>query len=124
NLPGSSFWSASRQSRPITKIVVHSTETVGLPGYRNGADCPHITVDLESGLARQHIPLTHGARALEVRGTLEANTGGVVQIEVIGACTPGYPTRYGHYDLVGRFPNDERAQYHLARVIRALHDAT
>lgn len=114
---GRSFWSAGRQTRHPQMIVLHDTETVGFPGYNGGAAAPHFTVDLVTGATRQHIPLSHGARALTLEGTRLANVAGVIQIEIIGAVDPTYPRRYGHYDLPNRFPKDKRAQHHLARLI-------
>lgn len=125
---GMSFWPAGRMIEPARVIVVHSTETVGFPGYRNGADAPHFTIHLPSGQVRQHVPLEWGSRCLAVStgGVTDrtVNITGTIQIEVIGAVTPGYPRTYGHYDLPNRFPTDAAAQAHLARLIRAIHDAT
>lgn len=119
------FYPAGRQARAWSKIVLHSTETTGWPGYRNGADAPHFTIDPRTGQVRQHIPLDYGARALEIRlGNRLNNVAGVIQVEIIGAVTPGYPARYGHYDLVDRLPQDGAALDHLARLLRAISDAT
>lgn len=124
---GMSFWPAGRMTMAPRVIVIHSTETVGFPGYRNGADAPHFTIDLPSGLVRQHVPLEWGSRCLAVStgGVTDrtVNVSGTIQIEVIGAVTPGYPKTFGHYDLPNRFPNDQAAQQHMARLIRAIHDA-
>lgn len=121
---GSTFWSAGPMTRPVDKCGIHSTETQGWPGYHNdrgqaGANAPHVTLDLRTGEARQHVSLDHGARAHEVRATNQANTGGVVQVEFIGAVTPGYPELYGHYDLVNAWPTDARAQFYVARLFAA-----
>lgn len=124
---GRAFWPSDRQTISCRLGVGHSTETTGFPGYNGGAAAPHFTIDLVSGEVRQHVPLNWGSRCLAISAggvrDQTVNITGVVQVEVIGAVTPGYPARYGHYDLPGRFPNDERAQYHLARLIRAIHDA-
>ena len=124
---GQAFWAAGRQSVPPRVIVQHSTETVGFPGYRGGADCPHLTIDLLTGHVRQHIPLNWGARALALSSggitDRTVNITGVVQIEVIGAVTPGYPDRYGHYDLPRRYPTDTTAQRYMARLWAAIHEA-
>ncbi|MDO5534103.1 MAG: peptidoglycan-binding domain-containing protein [Propionibacteriaceae bacterium] len=124
---GQAFWAAGRQTVPPRVIVEHSTETVGYPGYRGGADAPHFTINLWTGHVRQHIPLNWGARALALSSggitDRTVNVTGVIQIEVIGAVTPGYPSRYGHYDLPGRYPSDRAAQGYLARLWRAIHEA-
>ena len=125
---GMSFWPSGRMTQPARVIVIHSTETVGFPGYANGASAPHFTIDLVSGHVRQHVPLEWGSRCLAVStgGVTDrtVNITGTIQIETIGAVTPGYPRTYGHYDLPNRFPNDQKAQEHMARLIRAIHEAT
>lgn len=125
---GMSFWPSGQMIEPARVLVNHSTETVGFPGYNNGAAAPHFTTDLVSGLARQHIPLEWGSRCLAVStgGVTDrtVNITGTIQIEVIGAVTPGYPRTFGHYDLPNRFPSDRRAQEHLARLWRAIWEAT
>lgn len=125
---GMSFWPSGRMTTGPRLIVLHSTETVGFPGYNNGAAAPHFTIDLVTGETRQHVPLNWGSRCLAVStgGVTDrtVNISGTIQIETIGAVTPGYPRTYGHYDLVHAFPTDTRAQAHLARLLRAIHDAT
>ena len=125
---GMSFWPAGSMIEPARVVVNHSTETVGFPGYRNGADAPHLTIDFVSGLVRQHIPLNWGSRCLAVStgGVTDrtVNISGTIQVEGIGAVTPGYPRTFGHYDLPNRFPNDRRAQEHLARLWRAIFEMT
>ncbi|MFK5691267.1 hypothetical protein ACI3EY_16540 [Ornithinimicrobium sp. LYQ92] len=125
---GRDFWPSDLQNTGFRLGVGHSTETTGFPGYNGGAAAPHFTIDLVSGEVRQHVPLNWGSRCLAISAggitDRTVNITGVVQVEVIGAVTPGYPARYGHYDLPGKFPTDTKAQYHLARLVRAIHDAT
>ena len=125
---GMSFWAAGRMIEPARVVVNHSTETVGFPGYGNGASAPHFTIDLLSGIVQQHIPLDWGSRCLAVStgGVTDrtVNITGTIQIEVIGAVTPGYPKTFGHYDLPNKFPNDRVAQRHLARLWEAIWEAT
>ncbi|MDQ3275288.1 MAG: peptidoglycan-binding protein [Actinomycetota bacterium] len=121
---GLSFWAAGRQTRPFSKIVLHSTETVGFPGYADGAAAPHFTISMRTGQTRQHVPLSYGSRALTLAGTRLANVAGVIQIEIIGAVTPGYPDKHGHYDLPRAFPTDPDAQHYLARLLAAIHVET
>lgn len=125
---GQSFWPSGRMTTGPRLIVLHSTETTGFPGYGNGAAAPHFTIDLVTGHTRQHIPLDWGSRCLAVStgGVTDrtVNITGTIQIETIGAVTPGYPATHGHYDLVHTYPTDSRAQAHLARLLRAIHDAT
>lgn len=121
---GLDYWSAGGQVRPMSKIVLHSTETTGFPGYADGAAAPHFTVSMKTGQTRQHVPLSRGGRALTLAGTRLANVAGVVQIEILGAVTPGYPAKYGHYDLPNAFPRDANAQRYLARLLAAIHVET
>jgi hypothetical protein len=73
------------------KLVLHTTETVGLPGYNNGAHAPHITIDTLARKVWQHVLLD--ARCGALRGsTAVFNDTGVrtvmnevaVQVEIIG----------------------------------------
>jgi hypothetical protein len=125
---GLDFFPSTRHTTVPRLIVLHSTETTGFPGYNSGAAAPHFTIDLRSGEVRQHVPLSWGSRCLAVSagGVRDAtvNTSGVIQIETIGAVTPGYPAKHGHYDLVNTFPDDKVAHAHLARLLRAIHDET
>lgn len=125
---GRSFFGASPMTTKNRLIVLHSTETTGFPGYNGGAANPHFTIDLRTGEVRQHVPLSWGSRCLAVSTEgvrdVTVNVTGTIQIETVGAVTPGYPERYGHYDLPKAFPGDERAQRHLARLLKAIHDET
>ena len=125
---GLGFYPSSRHAAPPRVVVVHSTETLGFPSYNGGAAAPHFTINLVTGEVRQHVPLSWGSRCLAVRAggvrDVTVNVSGVIQIEVIGAVTPGYPARYGHYDIPGRYPKDKRAQGYMARLLRAIHDET
>jgi hypothetical protein len=76
-------------SRAPAIIVLHSTEGGGYPGYFGGGDAPHFTIDCRGRTARQHVPLTSAARALKASGLGHTNTGGAVQIEIIGTCAVG-----------------------------------
>ena len=74
------------------KIVVHTTETTGWPGYQGGATCPHFTVRW-TGKAlevRQHVSLGHASRALKnLAGGVQTNRDSAIQVEVIGTCDRG-----------------------------------
>lgn len=74
------------------KIVVHTTETTGWPGYRGGASAPHFTVRW-NGTAlevRQHVGLAHASRAMKnLAGGVQTNRDSAYQVEVIGTCERG-----------------------------------
>lgn len=126
---GYDFYPSARMTTDPRVIVDHSTETTGFVSYNNGAAAPHFTGDLRSGEVRQHVPLSWGSRCLAISADngrvrdATVNITGVIQIEWIGAVTPGYPARFGHYDLPGAFGGDERAQFFVARLWRAIHEA-
>ena len=78
--------------RPPSIMVVHSTEGAGFPSistYGNGRKAPHFTCDPRLRQTRQHYPLTQAAWALvaPADGT-HTNTGGAIQIEIVGTCDP------------------------------------
>jgi len=66
------------------KLVVHTTETVGLPSYAGGASAPHITYDPNTRQFTQHTDLNTAARALRNEaGGVETNRANAYQLEVI-----------------------------------------
>jgi hypothetical protein len=74
------------------KIVVHTTETLGWPGYAGGATCPHFTVRWNGKTleVRQHVPLNVASRALRnPPGGVQTNRDSAFQIEVVGTCDAG-----------------------------------
>lgn len=81
-------------------VVLHSTETVGWPGYQSGATAPHFTIlpdfATKTVKIRQHFPVNRSARALvNAAGGVETNTLNAVQIEMIGTCDPATHRRWG-----------------------------
>lgn len=65
------------------KMVWHTTEGLGLPGYVGSN--PHFTLDIQSGVLYQHQVVTGAARALENHpGGVETNADGAIQCELIG----------------------------------------
>jgi hypothetical protein len=65
------------------KIVWHTTEGYGLPGY-SGVQ-PHFTLNPKTGELWQHVPITGGAYALENHsGGVETNRANAIQVELIG----------------------------------------
>lgn len=75
--------------------VLHTTETMGRPGYDGGAKAPHYTalpVMAKKRLAWfQHYLETESCRALvNAAGGVETNTLNAYQIELVGTCDPRY----------------------------------
>ena len=124
-MPGASRvqkFSGNRHKRPITKIVLHTTEGSSWPGYGGGGSAPHFTV--KPGKAtksniRQHIDTAFSAKALVNRsGGVETNNGGVVQIEFIGSCDRAYARKHGLF-FTEDADDDDLAG--LARVLAWIH---
>lgn len=74
-------------------VVIHTTEGTGWPSYENGATAPNLTLmprPAQRELAiRQHFDLDRSARALRnAAGGVDTNTLNVVQLELIGTCSP------------------------------------
>jgi hypothetical protein len=65
-------------------VVIHTTETRTLPGYRKGATAPHLTYAPASRKWWQHTDLDVAARALRnLDGGIQTNRDGAWQVEVI-----------------------------------------
>lgn len=102
-------------------IALHSTEGAGYPSaatYRQGRSAPHLTVDPRGRTARQHYPLSEAAWALVAPAGISTNTGGAVQVEIIGTCDPR------NTKLPSVLTFDEGDLAYLAGILRAIHDAT
>lgn len=66
------------------KVVWHTTETRGWPGYGGGASAPHLTYDASDHQWRQHFRADRSARALRnPAGGVETNTDDCLQVEII-----------------------------------------
>jgi hypothetical protein len=83
----------------VEKVVWHTTETSGWPGYDSGAKAPHLTALPDAAARRvrwrQHFPLNVNARALRNEpGGVQTNLDGAVQVELIGTSDRGGPGLY------------------------------
>jgi hypothetical protein len=98
--------SQTRQPRPnlagggtfdhVEKLVLHTTETAGWPGYPDFA--PHLTYDPWKHQFNQHFPLTRSATTL-VDGdstSVRENRDFAIQVEIVAYCDPKMAARYGH----------------------------
>lgn len=66
------------------RLVIHTTETSGLPGYNGGLSAPHITYDPAFGNFYQHTEFSTAARALaNPSGGVQTNRRSALQLEVI-----------------------------------------
>src|SRR5688572_1148620 len=76
---------------PVEKVVWHTTETTGWPGYDGGSKAPHYTVRPDfrarTMLWRQHFPDHVNARAMRNEpGGVQTNLDGALQVEIVGTC--------------------------------------
>lgn len=101
----------------VEKLVLHTTETRGWPGY--GDFAPHLTYDPWQHLWRQHVPLTRSSTTL-VDGTstkVRENRDFAIQVEIVAYCDPKLVRQYGH----GIDDLDDRAVRDLADLAAWLH---
>lgn len=112
-------FSGNRQKAPINKVVVHSTEGSGWPGYNGGKNAPHMTINLQTGAIRQHIDSALSSKALVNRpGGVETNNNGVFQIELIGSCDRAWAKKHNIFFLPDA--NDKQLGV-LAEVLAWVH---
>lgn len=80
----------------ISKVVLHSTETQGWPGYPDFA--PQLTYDPWHHQWRQHMALNRSASTLKDPSStaVRENRDDVAQVEIVGYCDPGMWPKYGH----------------------------
>lgn len=74
--------------------VLHTTEGTSLPGYSGGATAPNYTAVPNIKAKRldwvAHFPDERSSRALQnLAGGVETNTLNVLQVELVGTCSPG-----------------------------------
>lgn len=75
----------------LDKLVLHSTETTGLPSYSNGGTAPDLTIDPwgETLKVWQHFrSVAMSAKALRDTGGFAENRDHVAQVEIIGYSDP------------------------------------
>jgi len=66
------------------RVVLHTTETAGVPGYGNGATAPHITYVPKTRRWVQHTDFNTAARALRnVSGGVQTNRANALQVELV-----------------------------------------
>lgn len=107
-------------------IVLHTTETAGVPGYGGGSSAPHLTVDTARRRVFQHQPLNRRAGSLRGSNQVFKDTGvrvvmneKAVQVEIIGYSDRAVVQRYGRgRRWVGDFTDEEYA--FLAEVVHYL----
>lgn len=82
----------------IEKLVLHTTETSGWPGYGGSGGHPTLTYNPWSHQWRQHLPINGSATALvDPSGTaVRENRDGVVQLEIVCYCDLNTAKKYGH----------------------------
>lgn len=111
-------WAGGASFTTCEKLLLHTTETQGWPGYPNFA--PTLTYNPWNHEWRQHLPLGRSATTLADPGytAVRENRDHVVQVEIVGYCDPQTIKRYGH-DI---HKIDTRAIDDLGDFARFLHD--
>lgn len=110
--PGSTWKGDGKTSGPYTsgpfKVVLHTTETRSMPGYRDGYSAPHMTYDPSTRVFTQHTLFTKSARSLR-NGPHPAQTNrdSAIQLEII--CYSAKGIAIG----VGGLPVDRLSQDNL-----------
>lgn len=85
------FSPGSFRMQGINKVLLHSTETDGWPGYGGAGGNPTLTYNPHTHQWRQHIPMTARATALMNAGSFQTNRANVVQVEIIGRAETTIP---------------------------------
>ncbi|WP_116949205.1 hypothetical protein [Jiangella endophytica] len=79
------------------KVVWHTTETGGWPGYGGGASAPTLTYHALIHQWRQHFPCNRSSRALRNEpGGVETNTEDALQVEIIAYSDERLAEQRGH----------------------------
>lgn len=79
------------------KVVWHTTETGGWPGYGGGASAPTLTYHAEVHDWRQHFPANRSSRALRNEsGGVQTNTEDALQVEIIAYSDERLAAQRGH----------------------------
>jgi hypothetical protein len=66
------------------RVVIHTTETTGLPGYDEGNSAPHLTYRPSNRSWTQHTDFDVAARALRnLSGGVETNRANALQVEIV-----------------------------------------
>lgn len=102
----------------VEKLVLHTTETRGWPGY--GDFAPHLTYDPWQHLWRQHVPLTRSSTTLADGSSTKVreNRDYAIQVEIVAYCDPKLVAKYGF----GIDDLDDRAVRDLADLAAWLHE--
>lgn len=104
----------------VRKVLLHSTETGGWPGYDGGSRAPQLTYNPRTHQWRQHFPLNRSARALRDPDDtpVRENRDEVVQIEII-ASADLKTARDNGWQYIGDL--DAQAVADLGRFIAFMH---
>lgn len=84
------------------KLVIHTTETSGIPGYVKGGSAPHITYYPRTRSFVQHTTFLVAARSLvNQAGGIQTNRDSALQLEIV--C-------YSQESVVDKYPNTGRVK--------------
>jgi hypothetical protein len=98
---GGTYYSSDGKLGPY-RVVLHTTETEGVPGYEGGATAPHLTYDPRSREWFQHTSFLTAARALRnVIGGVQTNRERALQVEIVAYSAGGIAAQSAARDYVG-----------------------
>lgn len=81
---GDGVTAGSYQAGVPWRVVLHTTETEGVPGYQSGQVAPHLTYDPRTRKWVQHTDLSVAARALRnLDGGVQTNRARALQVEIV-----------------------------------------
>ena len=89
------------------KVVLHTTETSGVPGYKGGRTAPHLTYNARTRRWVQHTSLLKAARALvNAPGGAQTNRDRAIQVEIVCYSNRPITIGYSHRTWVGDLTDD------------------
>lgn len=78
------------------KVVLHTTETAGIPTYSGGATAPHLTYYAAKRQWVQHVSFLYAARALRNEaGGVQTNRDSALQVEIVAYSDKNMVDKYG-----------------------------
>lgn len=101
------------------KVVLHTTETRGIPGYNAGRSAPHVTYYPAKRKFYQHTEFTHAARALRnLSGGVQTNRDSALQLEIVCYSQKSVADKYASS---GALWVGDLTKEHLDDIRRLLH---
>lgn len=107
-------------NRYPTCLILHTTETVGMPGYSNGNHAPHLTYHPAQNRFYQHQSFTSWVGTMRAGNGPVSNNAKALQIEII--CYSDKPLADAAANRIWVGHLTDRNYADLAAVVKFLHD--